>query len=112
LNPNQYGFRKNHSTDLALVQIYDKITNAMANKEHVIGLFLDLSKAFDTLNHEYCLINLTHMEYEGKRYLGLEIIYLIENNMLHLMVLTQVDYQLNAESPKAPSWDHSSFFYM
>ena len=51
LNPNQYGFRKNHSTDLALVHIFDKITNAMANKENVIGLFLDLSKAFDTLNH-------------------------------------------------------------
>ena len=51
LNPNQYGFRKNHSTDLALIQIYDKITKAMANKEHVLGLFFDLSKAFDTLNH-------------------------------------------------------------
>ena len=50
-NPNQYGFRKGHSTDLALVQIFDKIANAISKKEHTIGIFLDLSKAFDTLNH-------------------------------------------------------------
>ena len=59
LNLNQYGFRKNHSTDLALVQIYDKITNAIANKEHVIGIFLDLSKAFDTLDHNILLQKLS-----------------------------------------------------
>ena len=46
---------KNHSTDLALVQLYDKIINAMANKKHVIGIFMDLSKAFDTLNHDILL---------------------------------------------------------
>ena len=55
LNLNQYGFRKGHSTDQALIQIYDKITNAMANKEHIIGVFMDLSKAFDTLDHQILL---------------------------------------------------------
>ena len=55
LNLNQYGFRKHHSTDLALVQLYDKITNALAEKKHVIGIFMDLSKAFDTLNHNILL---------------------------------------------------------
>ena len=65
LNPNQYGFRKNHSTDLALVKIYDKITNAMANKEHVIGVFLDLSKAFDTLDHKLLLSKLCHYGIRG-----------------------------------------------
>ena len=56
LNPNQYGFRKkNHSTDLALIRLYDKITNAMAEKKHVIGIFMDLSKAFDTLDHNILL---------------------------------------------------------
>ena len=55
LNLNQYGFRKGHSTDQALAQLHDKITNAMANKEHVIGVFMDVSKAFDTLDHQILL---------------------------------------------------------
>ena len=50
LIPNQYGFRKNHSTDYALINLCDKIVNALSNKEHMIGIFLDLSKAFDTIN--------------------------------------------------------------
>ena len=55
LNLNQYGFRKGHSTDQDLVQLNDKIMNAMANKEHVKGVFMDLSKAFDTLDHQILL---------------------------------------------------------
>ena len=52
---NQYEFRKTYSTDLALVQFYDKITKAMADEKHVIGIFMDLSKAFDTLDHDILL---------------------------------------------------------
>ena len=66
LNSNQYGFRKNFSTDLALLQIYDKITNAIAQKEHVIGIFCDLSKAFDTLNHDILLSKLNHYGIRGQ----------------------------------------------
>ena len=66
LNSNQYGFRKNFSTDLALLQIYDKITNAIAQKEHVIGIFCDLSKAFDTLNHNILLSKLNHYGIRGQ----------------------------------------------
>ena len=66
LNSNQYGFRKNHSTDQALIQIYDKITNAMANKQHVIGIFLDLSKAFDTLDHNILLYKLEFYGIRGQ----------------------------------------------
>jgi len=55
LNLNQFGFRKHHSTDLALVQLYDKVTEAIANNKHVIGIFMDLSKAFDTIDHDILL---------------------------------------------------------
>ena len=52
LNPNQFGFIKGYSTDYALLQLYDKITESLSNREHIIGVFMDLSKAFDTLDHK------------------------------------------------------------
>ena len=48
---NQYGFRKNHSTALTLIDLNDKISTAFDRGEFSVGIFLDLSKAFDTVNH-------------------------------------------------------------
>ena len=52
LSCNQYGFRKNHSTAYALIQLYDKLSNAIDQGKVTLGLFIDLSKAFDTVNHD------------------------------------------------------------
>ena len=52
----QFGFRKNHSTNMALIVLIDKILKKLDNGNFVLGLFLDLSKAFDTVNHKI-LIN-------------------------------------------------------
>ena len=65
---NQYGFRKNHSTSLALIDLYDKISDAIDNNETSVGIFLDLSKAFDTVNHD---ILFDKLEYYGIRGLPL-----------------------------------------
>ena len=51
----QFGFSKNHSTSLALLNLLDKITSAIDQKKYTIGIFLDLSKAFDTVNHAILL---------------------------------------------------------
>ena len=48
----QFGFRKEHSTYMALMKLYDKVSQAIDNNEFCIRIFIDLSKAFDTVNHE------------------------------------------------------------
>ena len=62
---NQYGFRKNYSTYLALIHLCDKITSAIDRKEFTIGIFLDLSKAFDTVNHDILCDKLWHYGIRG-----------------------------------------------
>ena len=60
----QFGFRPKHSTSSALLSFIDNVVKALDNKEILISLFLDLSKAFDCLDHSQLLCKL---EYYGVR---------------------------------------------
>ena len=48
---NQFGFRTSHSSYMALMAFTNETSNAMENGDHVVGIFLDFSKAFDTVDH-------------------------------------------------------------
>ena len=61
---NQYGFRSKHSTLHTVISITDKIQKAIDQGYYSCGIFLDLSKAFDTVNHQ---IMLDKLEYCGIR---------------------------------------------
>ena len=69
LGDNQYGFRKNRSPSLALIDLCDRISSAFDRREQVIGVFLDLSKAFDMVNH---VIIFDELEHYGIRRLALD----------------------------------------
>ena len=56
----QFGFRPGHSTNLALTVLTDKISEALDNDDLIIGVFLDLSKAFDTVNHNILIKKLNY----------------------------------------------------
>ena len=61
----QYGFRKNYSTCLALIDIVDKIKNALDQNDYVMGIFLDITKAFDSINHGILYSKLEHYGFRG-----------------------------------------------
>jgi retron-type reverse transcriptase len=62
----QYGFRPKHSTIDAITEFIDKVSKAIENKEMCLGVFLDLSKAFDTIDHDILLYKLKHYGIRGK----------------------------------------------
>ena len=57
---SQYGFRKDHSTEFASLELVDKVTQDLDQGKIPIALFLDLSKAFDTLDHDILLYKLNY----------------------------------------------------
>jgi hypothetical protein len=65
LTNSQYGFRTNHTTHMALIDLLTKVNDALIKKHHVLGIFLDLSKAFDTINHNILTTKLEHYGIRG-----------------------------------------------
>lgn len=61
----QFGFRKHYSTELALVEISDHIYKALDRSEFFFALYLDLSKAFDTVDFDILLEKLSHYGING-----------------------------------------------
>ena len=62
---SQYGFRKERSTTHATLDFVKTIEEAIESNQYAIGVFCDLSKAFDTLDHEILLHKLDHYGIRG-----------------------------------------------
>ena len=61
----QFGFRKNNSTSYALMEITEKIKESIDNGKYGRGIYIDLRKAFDTVNHNILIKKLEHYGVRG-----------------------------------------------
>jgi len=65
---NQYGFRHNHSTELSALEVTNTILMSMDKKEVPLAVFMDLSKAFDTIDHSILLDKLYYYGIRNNAY--------------------------------------------
>ena len=61
----QFGFRSRYSTNNAIISLIELIKKYLENGDFVCGIFIDLQKAFDTVNHEILLSKLDHYGIKG-----------------------------------------------
>ena len=62
---HQYGFRERHSTYMALLRMFNDITKEIDNENFAMGIFIDLSKAIDTVDHSLLIKKMQHYEIRG-----------------------------------------------
>ena len=65
ISPVQFGFVKGRSTEDAILNLTDKIYNSLNLKYHTINIFIDFSKAFDTIKHDILFRKLDHYGIRG-----------------------------------------------
>ena len=65
LSESQCGFRTKRSTSQALMESIERITDAIDNHQYAIGIFIDLRKAFDTINHNILINKLEKIGIRG-----------------------------------------------
>ena len=79
LSEHQYGFRSNRSTLMAVTELVESISTGMNNREYTVGVFIDLKKAFDTIDHKILLKKMDRYGVRGVANMWLES-YLQERN--------------------------------
>ena len=91
---NQYGFRKKHSTEHAIIELVDRVTFAVDQGQTPLAFFLDLSKAFDSLDH--CIL-LKKLNFYGIQNLALNWFKSYLNNRFHYL-----EYEQNVTTDSIP----------
>ena len=111
LHDKQFGFRKYHSTSHALNYPIDKIKQSIEKGDHVLGIFIDLCKAFDTIDHQILSRKLNHYGVRGNALLLIKS-HLSNRNVYQLLVKFLSNLLLYLECPKEVALVHYFFLYI
>ena len=65
LYKKQFGFKTENSTKDAIIQLVDQINNNFEKAQYALGVFIDLSKAFDTVDHKILIARLKNYGIKG-----------------------------------------------
>ena len=108
----QFGFREKHGTDTAIIIFIDKIMSAINVDEIVLGVFLDFSQAFDTVNHQILLMKMYKYGIKGIALSWFES-YLSNGNQY--VSFSNHNYEsmlISCGVPQGSIWVHFCFCYM
>ena len=83
----QYGFRANHSAELAAIKLADYIVHEIDRKLTPVNIYIDLSKAFDTLNYDMLLYKLHYYGITDKALMLIKSYMSNRNNILTIMLM-------------------------
>ena len=100
LNDSHYGFRSGKSAALALMELTEEISFAMDEKMYTVGVFINLKKAFDTIDHKLLIQKLQHFGIKGNQICGYPAIYRTGHSLLTWMRLTRIYIKLYVEFHK------------
>ena len=112
LYDKQFGFRKVHSTSHAIITLVEKVSKALDTGKIVVGVYLDIPKAFDCVRHSTLLDKLHKIGIRGNLFCLIKSYLMSRTQYVHYNGCNLSTSLLNTECPKDLYWGPYFSFYL
>ena len=96
---------------LLLLSFVDKVIQAIEKGEYAVGVFLDFSKAFGTIDHDIMLDKLDHYGIRGRALSWFKSYLSCRTHILHMMEVNPTGKRLSVGYHKVQFWDHCFLWF-